>query len=122
MSEGIEPYDLVPPVHLLVPITGRQAELAAQRERERTAMLEALARAGRAWEALWDQTEQNVVATSVLLIHRPIGYDERQAVCAHCEQYNGYEDTEPVPWPCATYTAVLEAVWSPVSEPQDGVH
>jgi hypothetical protein len=133
MSEGIEPYDPTTPVHLLVSITETfvghdTAEWRARRERreaERTqqeaAATMALVRAMDRWEDLWDSMAENLVATSVLLIHKPVVDIDHRVVCTHCEQHNGYEDTEPVPWPCSTYAAVLEAVQVPVSEPQGGV-
>lgn len=136
-AQGIEPYDLVAPVHLLLPISeptldygspqweARQAHLAAEREALEQVLSLKLIRAMQAWEGVWDRVEQNVVATSVLLIHKPhiIGYSTNRALgCIHCEQYNGYEDTEPMPWPCPTYAAVAQAAGAPVADTPDGVH
>lgn len=121
MSTGPEPYDLRSPVHLLVPLMEpfmdynsaawheRQARIQAERERLEAAALTALAQAMDRWEDLWDDMAENVVATSVLLIHKPVVDDATRVVCTHCEQHNGYEDTEPVDWPCLTYSAIADA-------------
>jgi hypothetical protein len=121
---GIIPFDLTVPTKLLAPEysplqhfrdtpVGRSQGERARLEREAryAGLTAALAQAIDAWGALYDRLEDNIVATSVLLIHKPsIDSDDRPIVCTHCEQYNGYEDVEPVDWPCVTYTAVESAV------------
>ena len=104
MSAGIEPFDLRSPVHLLVPIMEpfmdydsaawheRRARLQEEHERLEAAATVALAQAMDRWEDLWDVMAENVVATSVLLIHKPVVDDATRVVCTHCEQHNGYED------------------------------
>lgn len=121
MSNSIEPSDLRSPVHLLVPIMEpfmdydsaawheRQARIQAERERLEAAAAVALAQATDRWEDLWDAMAENVVATSVLLIHKPVVDGATRVVCTHCEQHNGYEDTEAMEWPCPTYAAVNDA-------------
>lgn len=135
-QDSIPGHDLVAPVHLLAPITAptldygspqweaRRAKIEAEREEREQALTLKLIHATQTWEATWDRVEQNLVATSVLLIHKPhiIGHSMDRALgCIHCEQHNGYEDTEPVPWPCPTYNAVAHAAWwGTVPDPSDG--
>lgn len=120
--EGIAPYDLVLPSRLLVPdhsvlrnmntpeAQARFAQAAAERQAQHEALVAAVARAMKDWEELWDRVEENVIATSVLLIHKPTtDADYRPVVCTHCQQSAGCEDTEPADWPCTTYQAVVRA-------------
>lgn len=56
----------------------------------------------------WDTTRHahagNPAALAVLGIHKPVrGY--QGAVCAECRESDG-DDTVPVDWPCATFTAI----------------
>jgi hypothetical protein len=116
---GLIPYDLHAPAQLLIPryhpfidastpegraeLARRRAEAEAEAARVQAAT--ATARAG--WAAARERLAGNVPAVLVLDLHRPEpGYDG--PACAGC-MTSGYEEAEPVPWPCDTYQAVTSA-------------
>jgi hypothetical protein len=75
-----------------------------EHERDRKLKMElAVGEAMLEWRDLYQRT--NDVGKAVLDEHEPEeGYST--AVCAHCVEFNDYEDIQNVEWPCVTFLAV----------------
>lgn len=77
------------------------AEQSFKRDREVSVVL---ATALVDWEITRHAHAGNPIALAVLGIHKPVrGY--QGAVCSECRESDG-DDTVPVDWPCATFTAI----------------
>jgi hypothetical protein len=86
------------------------AACRARKEAERIEQVKAAAEsAATEWERLRARHAFTPTILAVLDLHHPEpGY--RRINCGHCEQHDGMEDTEQVPWPCATFTAICNTV------------
>lgn len=83
------------------PETPEQRAERAKAEQE-AALVEAVDQ----WATFWEnRCADQPLARAVLDLHRPVAGCQR-VDCAHCEQSDGMEATENVPWPCATYKAL----------------
>lgn len=80
----------------------QRAERQARQDAERAA---ALAAAATDWEAVCDRLAGNAPALAALAIHKPSSWAGWLS-CAHCREG---DESDPVEWPCETFTAIKEA-------------
>ncbi len=132
MIDGIYAFDLLVPVHPLLPgawtcscgatlgpctplrdcrtksdaHAGCRAKAEAERTAKATAEFEAVIAT---WLQVCNQYADTPAVLAVLNLHQPtLGHASVE--CEYCERYDGMEGTEQAPWPCPTYAAVRDAL------------